>query len=84
MHLTSVDLPAPLSPTSAVTSPTVRFEVDALEHVTGPKHLLILRRSRIEFAHVSWPFVSSAWITRLIREAGWSPPRYGGDHPGLE
>ena len=33
MHLTSVDLPAPLSPTSAVTSPGVGGELDVLEHV---------------------------------------------------
>ena len=38
-HLISVDLPAPLSPTSAMTSPGVDVEVDLVQHLHGAEAL---------------------------------------------
>src|SRR3954465_4909935 len=46
MHLTSVDLPAPLSPTSAVTSPGKTESPTSCRTWTGPKLLSIPRNSR--------------------------------------
>ena len=38
-HLISVDLPAPLSPTSAITSPGADLEVDAAQRLHGAERL---------------------------------------------
>ena len=40
MHLTRVDLPAPLSPTSAVTSPAWTGQVDVAQHLHGAEALV--------------------------------------------
>src|SRR5882762_5470684 len=67
MHLTSVDLPAPLSPTSAVTSPGRMARSTSWSTCTGPKLLFIALSSRIGFVtgppyrhfslthHSGWP-----------------------------
>src|SRR5918998_1504613 len=47
MHLTSVDLPAPLSPTRAVTSPRRTVRSTSCSTCTGPKLLLTALSSRI-------------------------------------
>src|SRR4051794_12361932 len=47
MHFTRVDLPAPLSPTSAVTSPGYTARSTSRRTWTGPKLLLTPRISRI-------------------------------------
>src|SRR5256885_14789314 len=44
-HLTSVDFPAPLSPTSAVTSPVYAVKSTSRSTCTAPKLLLIRRSS---------------------------------------
>src|SRR2546429_9777597 len=44
-HLTSVDFPAPLSPTSAVTSPAYTVKSTSRRTCTAPKLLLIPRSS---------------------------------------
>src|SRR3954465_2931529 len=46
MHFTSVDLPAPLSPTSAVTSPAFTVRSTSWRTCTGPKLLFSFRISR--------------------------------------
>src|SRR5262245_39104871 len=46
-HLTSVDLPAPLSPTSAVTSPARTVKSTPCSTCTGPKCLSTPRSCRI-------------------------------------
>src|SRR3954453_17891397 len=47
MHFTKVDLPAPLSPTRAVTSPALAWKSTFLRTPTAPKLLFMLRISRI-------------------------------------
>src|SRR4051794_23651865 len=47
MHFTSVDLPAPLSPTRAVTSPRRTVRSTSCRTCTGPKLLFSFRTSRI-------------------------------------
>src|SRR4051794_39091984 len=47
MHLTSVDLPAPLSPTRAVTSPAWALRAMSCRTWTGPKLLSMPRNSRV-------------------------------------
>jgi hypothetical protein len=46
MHLTSVDLPAPLSPTSAITSPGLTSKSTSVNACTEPKDLVMPRSSR--------------------------------------
>src|SRR4051812_31788898 len=46
MHLTSVDLPAPLSPTSAMTSPLLTWKSTPFSACTAPKCLWTSRSSR--------------------------------------
>src|SRR6185369_9382105 len=46
MHFTSVDLPAPLSPTSEVTSPALAAKSTSFRTCTGPKLLFTPRSSR--------------------------------------
>src|SRR5579862_1898152 len=45
-HLTSVDLPAPLSPTSAMTSPSRTSKLTPASACTEPNDLVMLRSSR--------------------------------------
>src|SRR3954451_21174737 len=59
MHLTSVDLPAPLSPTRAVTWPASARKSTPLSTSTGPKLLLMPRISRMG---------TSAMVGTLLRE----------------
>ena len=47
MHLISVLLPAPLSPTSAVTFPAYASKSTSLSTCTGPNDLFIPRSERI-------------------------------------
>src|SRR5512142_1010524 len=47
MHFTRVDLPAPLSPTSAVTSPEYTEKSTSRNTWTGPKALFKPRGSRV-------------------------------------
>ena len=47
MDLISVDLPAPLSPTSAITSPALDLEVDVVSACTEPKRFETPRSSRV-------------------------------------
>src|SRR5213078_3300496 len=61
MHLTSVDLPAPLSPTSAVTSPACAVKSTSRRTCTGPK-LLLMPRSSSRGAALAVT-VSPRWVT---------------------
>src|SRR2546421_10822957 len=64
MHLTSVDLPAPLSPTSAVTSPACAVKSTSRRTCTGPKLLLMPRSSsRGAALAVTVPPSSPRWVT---------------------
>src|SRR5215475_12002943 len=54
MHLTSVDLPAPLSPTRAVTSPARAVKSTLRRTCTGPKLLSSPRSSSRGVALTSW------------------------------
>ena len=47
MHLISVDLPAPLSPTSAITSPAFTSKSTSLSACTEPKLLEMPRSSSV-------------------------------------
>src|SRR5262245_44604286 len=47
MHLISVDLPAPLSPTSAITSPFRTSKSTSVSACTEPKLLLISRTASV-------------------------------------
>src|SRR4051812_38950887 len=53
-HLTRVDLPAPLSPTSAITSPCRTSKSTSVSAWTEPKALLMLRSSRSGGVSVMW------------------------------
>src|SRR4029077_15154743 len=46
MHLISVDLPAPLSPTSAITSPFRTSKATSVSACTDPNDFVMLRSSR--------------------------------------
>src|SRR4051794_33064877 len=61
MHLTSVDLPAPLSPTSAVTSPGYTERLTSRRTCTGPKLLSIPRTSKRGVAFTAFPSARSRW-----------------------
>src|SRR5881392_407946 len=70
MVLTSVDLPAPLSPTSPTTSPALTSKSMSLSACTGPNRLLTplsWRRGPLEFM-LFLSLVGSP-------EAGWTAPR---------
>src|SRR3954447_26713607 len=58
MHLMSVDLPAPLSPTSAITSPLFTSMSTPLSACTEPNDLVRFRSSR---SGVSLIWVKSRW-----------------------
>src|SRR6266702_6003883 len=68
MHLTIVDLPAPLSPTSAVTSPAGAVKSTSCRTWTAPKLLLspeiCSSGSLIELCPF-WPDRSPTWLRRL-------------------
>ena len=66
-HLISVDLPAPLSPTSAITSPGADLEVDVRERLHRAEAL----RDPVELEQrASWPRRSSSW---MAKEGGGAP-----------
>src|SRR5450432_1580549 len=54
-HLTRVDLPAPLSPTSAITSPRKTLKSTLCRTWIAPKLLLILRRARMGESATMYP-----------------------------
>src|SRR4051812_4685374 len=74
MHLTNVDLPAPLSPTSAVTSPGYTARETSRRTCTGPKLLLIPRTSS---RGVAVTVFLSQGRGRWWRRAARSPPPPG-------
>src|SRR3954453_7561856 len=74
MHLTNVDLPAPLSPTSAVTSPGYTARETSRRTCTGPKLLLIPRTSS---RGVAVTVLLSQGHGRWWRRAARSPPPPG-------
>src|SRR4051794_7810849 len=68
MHFTSVDLPAPLSPTSAVTSPGVTAKSTLCRTSTAPKLLLIPRIWRIgSVATVRFSRGGGVWVSQRGR-----------------
>jgi hypothetical protein len=73
MHLTNVDLPAPLSPTSAVTSPAFAVKSTEESTWTGPNDLSTPRSSSVGLAVMSYHL--------LCRARGGRRGR--GDPPGL-
>src|ERR1700712_660870 len=76
MHLTRVDLPAPLSPTSAVTSPSLAVKSTLRSTSTGPKLLFIPRNCMIgSFATSVLPFLG------VFVGTGGRPPRCCGGRP---
>src|SRR5436305_8427281 len=72
MHLTSVDLPAPLSPTSAVTSPACAVKSTSRRTCTGPKLLLMPRSSSRGAAVTGAPHVGVTPVpaSGTCRDAG--------------
>src|SRR3954451_2960621 len=66
MHLISVDLPAPLSPTSAMTSPSRTSKSTSLSACTEPNDLVIPR---------SWRSGVSLRVTPSQSDRGSPPPR---------
>ena len=62
MHLISVDLPAPLSPTSAMTSPARTSKSTSVSASTEPKLLRIPRASSIGVAEAVVVGVGSAVV----------------------
>src|SRR5215203_2461196 len=70
---TSVDLPAPLSPTSATTSPGRTSKSTSLSAWTGPKLLLTPFRA-------STGVLSLAFITRLLSRGRTGAPRGAPPH----
>src|SRR5215213_8566471 len=70
MHLTNVDLPAPLSPTSAVTSPGYAEKLTSRRTCTGPKLLSIPRTSSRGVAAVT-ALLSQAAIRDRHRGRRW-------------
>src|SRR3954453_18572999 len=90
-HLTSVDFPAPLSPTSAVTFPAPAWKSTPLRTSTGPKLFLMSRSSRIGWSLMS-RHAPSAGIRPMMGTrdetgtSGWGggwgwPPRCDGRRP---
>src|SRR6266545_817958 len=83
MHLTSVDLPAPLSPTSAITSPRLDSKSTDLSTLTGPKLLSMPRIRRItssgigQLLHCQIVRLSAA----LQLTASGRPPHAADDRP---
>src|ERR1044071_5573818 len=74
MHLISVDLPAPLSPTSAMTSPGATWKSTWYRACTAPKLFDTPRNSRIGLSLTSTP----------PKERGGDPSRGMGPHSPLE
>ncbi len=62
MHLISVDLPAPLSPTSAITSPARTSKSTSVSASTEPKLLRMPRASSIGVAEAVAVGVGSAVV----------------------
>ena len=60
MHLTNVDLPAPLSPTSAVTSPAFAVKSTEESTWTGPNDLSTPRSSSVGLAVMSYHLLCRA------------------------
>src|SRR5450759_746269 len=85
MHLIRVDLPAPLSPTSAVTSPARASNATPRSTCTAPKLLPPLRTSRIAGpVGTSCTACSTVWVILELpdqgccgRAAWWPPDRSG-------
>src|SRR5947209_4124980 len=69
MHLMRVDLPAPLSPTSAITSPLLTSMSTPLSACTEPNDLVRFRSSR---SGVSLIWVKSRWGRPEGRPQRWS------------
>src|SRR5450759_672592 len=85
MHLIRVDLPAPLSPTSAVTSPARASNATPRSTCTAPKLLPPLRTSRIAGpVGTSRATCSTVWVILELRDQGccggtaWRPPDRSG------
>src|SRR6478736_6356492 len=72
MHLISVDLPAPLSPTRAITSPARTSKSTLSSAVTGPK---LFERPRVSSTGIATRSVVGTAVTALTR---WSPVRTSG------
>src|SRR3954451_768306 len=77
MHFTSVDLPAPLSPTSAVTCPAYAEKSTPFRTWTGPKLLLMCRISRMGSSATP---VHPSVLSRP-RTQGAAAASSGGGHP---
>src|SRR3954451_25356280 len=77
-HLTSVDFPAPLSPTSAVTFPACAWKSTPLRTSTGPKLFLMSRSSRMGWSLMS-RHAPSAGIRTRDGNQGWDRNEVGGD-----
>ncbi len=69
MHLISVDLPAPLSPTSAITSPAADLEVDVRQRLDGAE-----RSSRGRELEERRGSVTGQWLHGRRVEAHAAPP----------
>src|SRR4029450_2160657 len=61
IHLTNVDLPAPLSPTRAVTSPAFAVKFTDDNTWTGPNDFSIPRSSSTGMVGMSYHLLSWAW-----------------------
>src|SRR5919201_5677368 len=78
MHLISVDLPAPLSPTSAITSPSRTSKSTSVSACTEPKCLLSPRTSSVGIAVVDSAAVVAVAVTSASSGRGaLAAPRPG-------
>src|SRR4029450_13096822 len=66
IHLTNVDLPAPLSPTRAVTSPAFAVKFTDDNTWTGPNDFSIPRSSSMGMVVMSYHLFSWAWGWRRV------------------
>src|SRR5207302_6108523 len=79
MILISVDLPAPLSPSSPRTSPFFRCRLTSRSAVTGPKRLAMCSTRRTSPGADSGPTTAGAGVAASAK-AGMSAPRAGHEH----
>src|SRR6202035_2137790 len=79
MILISVDLPAPLSPSSPSTSPFFRCRLTSRSAVTGPKRLAMCSTRRTSSGADSGPTTADAGVAASAK-AGMSTPRARDEH----
>src|SRR6185312_993843 len=75
--LMSVDLPAPLSPTRATTSPACTSSSMSVRAETAPNFLVMLRRLRMGFP-LAGVVAAASVIPCVLFSRGWTRPERSG------